>query len=102
MISDDGTEVFGASFPELVDLVNAADLLINITGHFALSPLFAGFAVRYTSTSTRAILSSGPPQGTTVPASEDMTGISPWGRTSAARIARSPPSASPGIRRVRR
>jgi hypothetical protein len=44
LICDDGSQVWGATWPELVQLASSADLLINISGHLRLHPLLDRFS----------------------------------------------------------
>jgi hypothetical protein len=39
LISDNGEQVHGLAYPELLERAEAADLLVNISGHLALEPL---------------------------------------------------------------
>lgn len=39
LVYDEGAAVHGMSWPELLDLAEAADLLVNVSGHLTLEPL---------------------------------------------------------------
>jgi hypothetical protein len=43
LIYDSGERVLGATYAELLDVARAADVLVNISGHLQVQPLFARF-----------------------------------------------------------
>ncbi len=46
LISDDGSRILGATYDDLLDVADTADLLVNISGHLRLQPLFGRFRRR--------------------------------------------------------
>jgi hypothetical protein len=44
LIYEDGAQVWGATYRDLIDLATAADLLVNISGHLTIEPLLKRFS----------------------------------------------------------
>src|SRR5260370_398932 len=43
LVYEDGSQTWGANYNDLIALAQSADLLVNITGHLTLEPLFGRF-----------------------------------------------------------
>ena len=68
LICDGGPQTSGVAYRELLDVAEAADLLLNITGHLTLEPLMRRLRRKAYSISIRASRSSGTRRVTTAAA----------------------------------